>query len=115
MLKWAIIALVALGFGASFFVDCDEEAEAPKGGPRVAAVATATVGSELVVERVAYPGELDADAADVAAVFAGRLDAVNVRIGDVVEKGALLAAVSIVDLMVLMFCFLCLSFVFHFR
>ncbi len=98
MLKWAIIALVALGFGASFFVDCDEEAEAPKGGPRVAAVATATVGSELVVERVAYPGELDADAADVAAVFAGRLDAVNVRIGDVVEKGAPLAAVSIVDL-----------------
>ncbi len=98
MLKWAIIALVALGLGATFFVDCDEEAAAPKGGPRVAAVATAAVGAELVTERVAYPGELDADAADVAAVFAGRLDAMHVRIGDVVERGAPLAVVSIVDL-----------------
>lgn len=98
MLKWAIVALVALGFGASFFVDCEDEAEAPKGGPRTAAVATAPVGSDMVVERVAYPGELDADAADVAAVFAGRLDLVHVRIGDTVEKGAPLALVSIVEL-----------------
>ncbi|MCC6620903.1 MAG: efflux RND transporter periplasmic adaptor subunit [Deltaproteobacteria bacterium] len=99
-MKWALLAVVAAAIGVSFFVGRDEApdaASAPK-GPRPAAVAVATVGDTRVVERATYPGELDADAADVAALFAGRLDRVHVRIGDLVAEGAPIATVTIVDL-----------------
>jgi len=99
-MKWALLALVAAAIGASFFFGGDDPttgAGAPK-GPRAAAVATAAVTDERVVERATYPGELDADAADVAALFAGRLDQVHVRIGDLVAAGDPIATVHIVDL-----------------
>lgn len=99
-MKWALLALVAAAIGVSFFVEFGDEAEAvsaPK-GPRAWAVAIAKVAVEPVVERAAYPGELDADAADVAALYAGRLDAVHVRLGDRVAAGDRLAAITIVDL-----------------
>lgn len=100
-MKWALLALAAAAVIASFFVDCDEATPPPGNGhraPRAAAVATARVVVEPVIERATYPGELDADAADVAAVFAGRLDALHVRVGDVLAPGDPVAVIAIVDL-----------------
>lgn len=102
-MKWALLALAAAAVVASFFVDCDEAAAPPGQGngnraPRAAAVATMRAVIEPVAERATYPGELDADAADIAAVFAGRLDELRVRVGDLVAPGDPIAVVAIVDL-----------------
>lgn len=86
------------GVGASFLVSSsDEAAGAKKNGPKVMPVVAADVVQGSITERGRYPGELDADAADIAAFYAGRLVAVHVRVGDTVEKGAVLAELDPVD------------------
>lgn len=105
-MKWALLALAAAAVVGSFVVECDGAVPpgSPGGpgaggnGPRPTAVAVARAEVVPISERVTYPGELDADAADIAAVFAGRLDAVHVRLGDRVATGAPLATIAIVDL-----------------
>jgi RND family efflux transporter MFP subunit len=96
---WSIVGLLALGIALTFVIRSDEGgAKKPPSGPRVTPVAAVAVVRGDLVERVKYPGELDADAADVASFFPGRLESVEVRVGDRVDKGHVLARLDPVDL-----------------
>lgn len=99
-MKWALLTLVAAAIGASFFVRCEDEADAGAAGKRgrAAPVVVVPVTARPIIERTSYPGELDADSADIAVLYSGRLDTVNVRLGDVVAEGDTLATIRIVDL-----------------
>lgn len=98
-LGWVVVLLLAAGVGVSFFVGGEEEAKKkPPTGPRAVPVAAVVVVRGALVERVKYPGELDADAADVGSFFSGRLQTVEVRVGDRVEVGQVLARLDPVDL-----------------
>lgn len=68
--------------------------KAGAGGPRPTAVAAAPVERGDVAVVSAYPGELVADAADLAPAVGGRLETVAVRIGDAVQPGQVLARVD---------------------
>lgn len=96
---WSLVGLLAIGVGLTFLIKSDGEvAKKPPSGPRATPVAAVTVVRGELVERVKYPGELDADAADIASFFPGRLDTVEVRVGDRVERGQVLARLDPVDL-----------------
>lgn len=96
---WVIVLLLAVGVGVSFFVGGEEEAKKkPPSGPRATPVTAVAVARGALTERVKYPGELDADSADVASFFSGRLESVEVRVGDRVEQGQVLARLDPVDL-----------------
>lgn len=98
-LGWLVVLLLAVGVGVSFFVGGEEEAKKkPPSGPRAVPVTAVEVVRGALTERVKYPGELDADSADVASFFSGRLESVEVRVGDRVEKGQVLAKLDPVDL-----------------
>ncbi len=75
-----------------------EDAGAGAGGPRgeraPAPVRAAPVITRDVTVRARYTGELDADAAEIAARTAGLLEEVRVRIGDQVSEGDVLARVD---------------------
>jgi RND family efflux transporter MFP subunit len=97
-LGWTIVGAAAVAIGASFFFKDDGDGKAEtKRGPKVTAVTAAPVVQGSITERGRYPGELDADAADVAAFYAGRLTAVHVRVGDTVEKNFVVAELDPVD------------------
>jgi RND family efflux transporter MFP subunit len=97
-LGWALVVAAAAAVVVSFaFSTEDDAASQPAGGPRATPVAVAPVERATIVDRRRYPGELDATAADVAAFYAGRLLAVNVRVGDTVAAGAVLAELDPVD------------------
>jgi RND family efflux transporter MFP subunit len=97
-LGWAIVGIAGLAIGASFlFEGGDGAAPDTKREPKVTPVTAAPVVQGSLTERGRYPGELDADAADVAAFYAGRLTAVHVRVGDTVEKNQVLAELDPVD------------------
>lgn len=92
------MALAGVGVVASFFLHGgDAPAEKAGGGPKVTPVSATKVVRGAITERARYPGELVADAADVAAFYAGRLTAVHVRVGDTVQQGAVLAELDPVD------------------
>lgn len=96
---WLVVGLAAVGVGLSFMKGEDDKREERRGsGPRPTAVAAEVVTRGDVVERVRYPGELDADAADVASFFGGRVAEVKVRVGDAVTAGEVLARLDPVDL-----------------
>ncbi len=97
-LAWLIVALAGVGIVASFWLRGEDDAAgAPKKQAKVTPVSTAPVTTGTITERSRYPGELDADAADVAAFYTGRLVAVHVRVGDTVAKDAVLAELDPVD------------------
>jgi hypothetical protein len=94
-LAWLIVALAGAGIVASFWLRGEDDAAgAPKKEAKVTPVSTAPVTTGTITERSRYPGELDADAADVAAFYTGRLVAVHVRVGDTVAKDAVLAELA---------------------
>lgn len=95
---WALVAIAGLAVIASFFLR-SEEAPAHKGheGPKITPVSTTAVRRGTLTERGRYPGELIADAADVSAFYTGRLLEVNVRVGDEVKQGDVLAVLDPVD------------------
>ncbi len=98
-LGWTVVGLLALGVGVWFFVSSDEEAPAKvAAGPRTTPVSVSALTRGALAERARFPGELDADAADIASFFPGRLQTVEVRVGDRVEAGAVLARLDPVDL-----------------
>ena len=98
-LGWTVVGLLALGVGAWFFVTSDEAPrEKAVAGPRTTPVSVSALVRGALSERARYPGELDADAADIASFFPGRLLSVEVRVGDRVEAGAVLARLDPVDL-----------------
>lgn len=97
-LGWSIVALTGGAIAASFFLRGESDGAArTKGASKVTPVTAAIVAQESLTERGRYPGELDADTADVAAFYAGRLVAVHVRVGDTVAKNAVLAELDPVD------------------
>lgn len=97
-IAWLLVALAGAAVVASFFLG-ESEAPAEKAGAnaKVTPVSAAHVTRGPLTERGRYPGELVADAADVSAFYTGRLVAVSVRVGDQVEKGAVLAELDPVD------------------
>ncbi len=95
---WAIVAVTGAAIAASFLYSSGEEAAATRaGGARATPVAAAEVTRGSITERGRYPGELDADTADVAAFYGGRIVAVRVRIGDTVKQGDVVAELDPVD------------------
>jgi RND family efflux transporter MFP subunit len=94
------LGLVLLSSGALWWLDSSSESTQTAAAPAQARIAVRTAppqrGSfEL---RSQYHGELDADAAQIAARSGGLLDGVRVRIGDRVEAGQLLAHVDTAQL-----------------
>lgn len=74
------------------------EAQAPGAGQgaadRVTPVRSAPVTRGSLTVYLRYSGELVADTADLSFKVGGRIEDIRVRIGDAVERGALLAAVD---------------------
>lgn len=100
-LPWTVLAALAAGVAILFVWEpgsSGDSAAQGRGGPRATPVAAAPVETGPLTERATYPGELDADAAEVASSVAGRLVAVDVRIGDQVTQGQALARVDGADL-----------------
>ena len=97
-LGWVIVLVAGAAVGASFLLKSDETgAQEKQKKPHASPVTAAAVASGPLTERARYPGELDADAADVSAFYTGRLLAVHVRVGDRVAKNAVLAELDPVD------------------
>lgn len=98
-LGWLVVAALATAVTLSFVLEeapVAPERKAPAARPTPVAATPILRGP--LVERARYPGELDADAADIAAFFPGRLLSVEVRVGDRVERDAVLARLDPVDL-----------------
>ena len=95
---WIVVALAGAAIAASFWLRGDDGAAAKgKKEARVTPVTAVAAVQGPITERSRYPGELDADSADVAAFYTGRLLAVHVRVGDTVEKNAVIAELDPVD------------------
>lgn len=101
-MRWVILAAIAAGVAALFLWQpgAEDKSGAPqRQGPRATPVSVAAVETGSLTERAGYPGELDADAADLASSVSGRIVSVSVRIGDQVRKGQELARIDAADLM----------------
>lgn len=97
-LGWGVVGVLAVVVAASFALSSDEEAAGnERRGPKVTPVSAAPVSRGPITERGRYPGELDADAADISSFYAGRLLAVNVRVGSTVARGDVIARLDPVD------------------
>ena len=95
---WAVVAILGVAVVASFWISSDDGAAARKERARAATpVAVAPVERATITERGRYPGELDADTADVASFYPGRVEAVHVRVGDEVKADQPLAEIDPVD------------------
>ncbi|HEY5928493.1 MAG TPA: efflux RND transporter periplasmic adaptor subunit [Kofleriaceae bacterium] len=94
---WAIVAVAGAAVAGSFWLRGDEAVTDKKKQPKVTPVTAAVATSGAITERSRYPGEIDADAADVAAFYTGRLVTLHVRVGDAVEKNAVIAELDPVD------------------
>ena len=98
-LAWAIVAGGAVAIAASFLIgrgngDGDDTPAKKRPTP----VSAEPAKREAFTLRGEYPGELDADSADIAAYFAGRLVTMHVRVGDTVAAGGVIAELDPVDL-----------------
>ncbi|MGE0550609.1 MAG: efflux RND transporter periplasmic adaptor subunit [Kofleriaceae bacterium] len=97
-LAWIIVGLAGAAIAASFLISTGGDAPAASNGSaRAVPVTAAAVTRASVTQRGRYPGELDADTADVAAFYAGRLVSVRVRVGDIVKQGDVIAELDPVD------------------
>ena len=96
---WFIVGAGAVAVAVSFALPSgdDDDATADDRGPRVTPVAAAPVERATLTERGRYPGELDADTADVSSFYTGRVTAVRARVGDVVAKDQVLAEIDPID------------------
>jgi RND family efflux transporter MFP subunit len=99
-LRWAILGVVAVAVAALFVWEpgSSEPAAQKRPDARPTPVSAVAVEQGSLTERATYPGELDADAAEVASGVSGRILAVNVRIGDRVDKGQELARIDAAEL-----------------
>lgn len=97
-LGWVILGGVAAAIGVSFLIRGGDEGPAQtKKGARATPVTVVEVRRETITHRGRYPGELDADTADVAAFYSGRVLAVKVRVGDAVAHGHVVAELDPID------------------
>jgi RND family efflux transporter MFP subunit len=97
-LGWIVVAVAGLAIAASFLFSSSDDAESKPGtGPKATPVTGTAITRGAITERGHYPGELDADTADVAAFYGGRLVSVQVRVGDSVKAGDVVAELDPVD------------------
>jgi len=95
---WILVGVAGVAVAVSFLVrGADDSAADKERKPRATPVAVAAVERATITERGRYPGELDADAADVSSFYTGRLTAVHVRVGDMVTQGQVVAEIDPVD------------------
>jgi RND family efflux transporter MFP subunit len=96
---WLLVGAGALAVAISFFIPSgdDDGGGGEERERRATPVAAVAVERATLTERGRYPGELDADAADVSSFYTGRLTAVHVRVGDLVEKDQVLAEIDPID------------------
>jgi RND family efflux transporter MFP subunit len=96
-IAWVVVAVAALAIGVSFFFKRGDEPAAKATKKKATPVtAVAAVRGEMT-QRGRYPGELDADTADVAAFYAGRVTSVRVRVGDTVKANDIVGELDPVD------------------
>jgi RND family efflux transporter MFP subunit len=93
---WAILGVATAAIGVSFLVGGDPPPATTKDKRVTPVTAVAVVRGEMV-QRARFPGELDADAVDIAAFYAGRVTSIKVRVGDTVEANAVLAELDPID------------------
>lgn len=98
-IAWLVLAVAAAAIGLSFVWKSDDgaDASARRGGSKPTPVAVVEVTRGTMIERARYPGELDADTADAAAFYGGRIIAVRVRVGDTVAAGDVVAELDPID------------------
>jgi RND family efflux transporter MFP subunit len=97
-IAWLVVGVAGALVVGSFLISSDEKAAAKSPKNQVATPVTAAdVARGAITQRGRYPGELDADAADVAAFYAGRLVSVSVRVGDTVKAGDVIAELDPID------------------
>lgn len=97
-IAWAVVIVAGLAVAASFAIrGGGEDGRKERDGGKATPVAAAPVERATITERQRYPGELDADAADVSSFYSGRLTAVHVRVGDLVKEGQVVAEIDPVD------------------
>lgn len=89
-----VVAPVVVGAVLLRFGGASAGAEPVAREAEAAPVRVAAVEKRTLTLRVEYRGELDADAAELAALVTGTLESVAVNIGDPVERGALLARID---------------------
>lgn len=96
-IAWVIVVLAGAGIGVSFLFDRSSATPATKSGARATPVTAVAIARGEMTQRGRYPGELDADTADVAAFYAGRVVAIRVRVGDTVKANDVVAELDPVD------------------
>ncbi|HEY5934277.1 MAG TPA: efflux RND transporter periplasmic adaptor subunit [Kofleriaceae bacterium] len=96
-IAWVVVILVGAAIGASFLFDRSSTSPAAKNGARATPVTAVGIARGDMTQRGRYPGELDADTADVAAFYAGRVVAIRVRVGDTVKANDVIAELDPVD------------------
>ncbi len=97
-IAWLVVGVAGALIGASFLINGDDQAAAKSPKSKVATPVTAgDVVRGPITQRGRYPGELDADAADIAAFYAGRLVEIRVRVGDTVKAGDVIAELDPID------------------
>lgn len=95
---WILVGVAGVAVAVSFLVrGADDSAADKERKARATPVAVAAVERATITERGRYPGELDADTADVSSFYTGRLTAVHVRVGDLVSQGQVVAEIDPVD------------------
>jgi RND family efflux transporter MFP subunit len=97
-IAWVVVGVAGVLIAGSFLIRSDDKAAAK--APKNAAATPVTAGDVVrgpITQRGRYPGELDADAADIAAFYAGRLVSIHVRVGDTVKTGDVIAELDPVD------------------
>jgi RND family efflux transporter MFP subunit len=96
-IAWIVVAVVGAGIAGSFFLKSEDAPAAKRSGSRATPVVAAEITRAAMTQRGRYPGELDADTADVAAFYTGRLLSLRVRVGDTVKQGDVIAELDPVD------------------
>ncbi len=105
--RWLVVVALGAAIALSFFLHGGSPAAeaggtghgpGAKGAGKPATVRVAPVERRDLTERATYPGEIVSDAVDLSSDVAGRLLEVKVRIGEHVDKGALIARVDAAEL-----------------
>jgi RND family efflux transporter MFP subunit len=96
-IAWVIVLVAGAAIGVSFLFKSDEAPPAKSNGAKPTPVTAVAITRGQMTQRGHYPGELDADTADIAAFYAGRLLSVRVRVGDTVKANDVVAELDPVD------------------
>jgi RND family efflux transporter MFP subunit len=96
-IAWVVVAIVGIAIAVSFLFKRDDEPAGQSTKKKPTMVTAVAVARGEMTQRGRYPGELDADTADVAAFYAGRVTQIRVRVGDTVKANDVVAELDPVD------------------